>query len=78
MIKRKLFLIAITIPLVIVGLVLVPILSCLEGMYHAYKTCIDSFMQVSHTIISAHKEAWVKPKESEKNMWDDQDTWGAQ
>lgn len=76
--KRKLFLIVITILLVIVGLFLVPILSCFEGMIHAYKTCFDSFMQAAHTIISAHKEAWAKPKEPEKNMWDDQDTWGAQ
>jgi hypothetical protein len=47
-------------------------------MIYAYKTCADSVIEAANILITEYQKAWRKPKEPEKNIWDDEDTWGAQ
>jgi len=76
--NQKIFLLAVTIPYIVVVLILIPIVSCFVGMLHAFKTVADSVMEAKDVLITEYQKAWHTPKEPEKNMWDDEDTWGAQ
>ena len=76
--NQKVYLLTITVPYIVVLLIVIPIVSCFVGMMHTFKTAADSVMEAADVLITEYKKAWRKPKEPENNMWDDEDTWGAQ